>query len=141
MTIIRLGVVEKMRLAHERTLVMCLVETVKGHENVDAIAAVPGVDVCWLGHFDTTISWASRRWEHPRYTPPSNLVGMQPPRVHRGFLGQRRLGALPSRAGLPDVALRRLPTLLQESSPPACARCGRADWGQRWHSCRGNVAP
>ncbi|MBK8740454.1 MAG: hypothetical protein IPM02_13420 [Betaproteobacteria bacterium] len=71
-----LGVVEKMRLAHERTLVMCLVETVKGHENVDAIAAVPGVDVCWLGHFDTTnFMGIPTQWEHPRYIAAvKNLV-------------------------------------------------------------------
>ena len=63
-----LGVVEKIRLAHERTLVICLVETVKGHDNVDAIAAVPGVDVCWLGHFDTTnFMGIPAQWEHPRY--------------------------------------------------------------------------
>lgn len=63
-----LSVVDKMRLAHERTLVICLVETVKGHQNVDAIAAVPGVDVCWLGHFDTTnFMGIPAQWEHPRY--------------------------------------------------------------------------
>lgn len=63
-----LPIVEKMRLAHERTLVMCLIETGKGHENVDAIAAVPGVDVCWLGHFDTTnFMGIPAQWEHPRY--------------------------------------------------------------------------
>lgn len=64
-----LAVVDKMRIAHERTLVICLVETVKGHDNVDAIAAVPGVDVCWLGHFDTTnFLGIPAQWEHPRYT-------------------------------------------------------------------------
>lgn len=63
-----LPVTEKIRLAHERTLVICLVETVKGHENVDAIAAVPDVDVCWLGHFDTTnFMGIPAQWDHPRY--------------------------------------------------------------------------
>ena len=63
-----LAVVEKMRLAHERTMVLCLIETVKGHENVEAIAAVPGVDVCWLGHFDTTnFMGIPAQWNHPRY--------------------------------------------------------------------------
>jgi 2-keto-3-deoxy-L-rhamnonate aldolase RhmA len=45
-------VVEKMRMIHERTLVIAMIETKAGLENVDAIAAVPGVDVLWLGHFD-----------------------------------------------------------------------------------------
>jgi len=47
-------VVEKMRMIHERTLVIAMIETGKGLENVEAIAAVPGVDVLWLGHFDLT---------------------------------------------------------------------------------------
>ncbi|MDH4095280.1 MAG: aldolase/citrate lyase family protein [Betaproteobacteria bacterium] len=45
-------VVEKMKMIHERTLVIAMIETRSGLENVDAIAAVPGVDVLWLGHFD-----------------------------------------------------------------------------------------
>ena len=45
-------VVEKMKMIHERTLVIAMIETQQGLENVDAIAAVPGVDVLWLGHFD-----------------------------------------------------------------------------------------
>jgi len=35
-------------------MVIVLVETAKGIENVDAIAAVDGVDVVWLGHYDLT---------------------------------------------------------------------------------------
>lgn len=46
------GVIEKMRMIHDRTLVIAMIETKRGLENVDAIAAVPGVDVLWLGHFD-----------------------------------------------------------------------------------------
>ncbi|MEO8716889.1 MAG: aldolase/citrate lyase family protein [Burkholderiales bacterium] len=45
-------VVDKMKMIHERTLVIAMIETKSGLENVDAIAAVPGVDALWLGHFD-----------------------------------------------------------------------------------------
>ena len=45
-------VVAKMKMIHARTLVIAMIETKAGLENVDAIAAVPGVDVLWLGHFD-----------------------------------------------------------------------------------------
>jgi 2-dehydro-3-deoxyglucarate aldolase/4-hydroxy-2-oxoheptanedioate aldolase len=45
-------VIEKMKMIHERTLVIAMIETKQGLENVDTIAAVPGVDVLWLGHFD-----------------------------------------------------------------------------------------
>ena len=46
--------VAKMAAANERTLVIALVETARGIANVDAIMAVPGIDIGWLGHFDLT---------------------------------------------------------------------------------------
>lgn len=59
---------EIVRVANERTLVICLIETAEGVENVDAIAAVPGVDVIWLGHFDlTNFLGIPGRFDHPRY--------------------------------------------------------------------------
>ena len=61
-------VVEKMRMIHERTLVIAMIETARGLENVEAIAAVPGVDVLWLGHFDLTNFLAiPANFSHPRY--------------------------------------------------------------------------
>ena len=45
---------DKIAQANARTMVIALVETARGIENVDAIAAVDGVDVVWLGHFDLT---------------------------------------------------------------------------------------
>jgi 2-keto-3-deoxy-L-rhamnonate aldolase RhmA len=45
---------EKIARANARTMVIALVETAKGIDNVDAIAAVGGVDVIWLGHYDLT---------------------------------------------------------------------------------------
>jgi 2-dehydro-3-deoxyglucarate aldolase/4-hydroxy-2-oxoheptanedioate aldolase len=62
------SVAEKIRIAHERTLVMCLIETAEGIENVERIAAVPGVDVLWLGHFDlTNFLGIPAQFDHPRY--------------------------------------------------------------------------
>lgn len=49
-------VVQKMAEANARTLTIALVETAKGIANVDAIAAVPGIDVVWLGHYDLSNS-------------------------------------------------------------------------------------
>lgn len=43
---------EKIALANARTLVIAQIETERGVENVDAIAATPGIDVLWVGHFD-----------------------------------------------------------------------------------------
>jgi 2-keto-3-deoxy-L-rhamnonate aldolase RhmA len=61
-------VAEKMRMIHERTLVIAMIETAKGLENVEAIAAVPGVDVLWLGHFDlTNFLGIPAQFEHGKY--------------------------------------------------------------------------
>ena len=62
------NVVDTIAAANERTLVICLVETATGIENVGAIAAVPGVDVVWLGHFDlTNFLGIPAQFAHPRY--------------------------------------------------------------------------
>ncbi len=54
--------------ANARTMVIALVETARGIENVEAIAAVPGVDVVWLGHFDlTNFMGIPAEFDHPRY--------------------------------------------------------------------------
>jgi 2-keto-3-deoxy-L-rhamnonate aldolase RhmA len=45
---------DKMAASEARTLVLAMIETAEGLANVDAIAAVPGVDVLFLGHFDLT---------------------------------------------------------------------------------------
>jgi 2-keto-3-deoxy-L-rhamnonate aldolase RhmA len=61
-------VAETIAAANERTLVICLVETATGIANIDAIAAVPGVDVCWLGHFDlTNFMGIPAQFDHPRF--------------------------------------------------------------------------
>ena len=61
-------VLEKMRAIHQRTLVICMIETRAGLDNVEAIAAVPGVDVLWLGHFDlTNFLGIPGNFSHPQY--------------------------------------------------------------------------
>ena len=44
----------KMRTADARTLVIAQIETERGLEQAEAIAAVDGIDVLWVGHFDLT---------------------------------------------------------------------------------------
>jgi len=62
------SVADKIKIANERTLVMCLIETAEGIENVEKIAAVPGVDVLWLGHFDlTNFLGIPAQFNHPKY--------------------------------------------------------------------------
>jgi 2-dehydro-3-deoxyglucarate aldolase/4-hydroxy-2-oxoheptanedioate aldolase len=42
--------------SNETTTIICQIESVEGLENLEAIAATPGVDVLWVGHFDLTNS-------------------------------------------------------------------------------------
>ncbi|MGH2531288.1 MAG: HpcH/HpaI aldolase family protein [Thermomicrobiales bacterium] len=62
-------VTEKMRGANDEGLLIAQVETARGVENIDAIAAVEGVDVLWIGHFDLTASLGiPAQFDHPRFT-------------------------------------------------------------------------
>lgn len=62
------SVAEKIRIANERTLAICLIETPEGIQNIDEIAAVPGVDILWLGHFDlTNFMGIPAQFDHPEY--------------------------------------------------------------------------
>jgi len=49
-------VVEKLARLNERMCFIALIETARGVENVDAIAAIDGVDCLWMGHFDLSCS-------------------------------------------------------------------------------------
>ena len=61
-------VVAKMAALHTRTMVIPQIETDEGLRNVEAIAAVPGVDALWLGHFDmTNFMGIPGQFQHPDY--------------------------------------------------------------------------
>ena len=62
------NVADKIAALHARTLLIAQIETVEGLANVEAIAAVPGIDVLWLGHFDLTNSLGiPGAFDHPEY--------------------------------------------------------------------------
>ena len=53
---------------NERTLVIALIESERGIQNIDAILAVPGIDVGWLGHYDLTDSMGCPgQFERPEF--------------------------------------------------------------------------
>jgi 2-dehydro-3-deoxyglucarate aldolase/4-hydroxy-2-oxoheptanedioate aldolase len=58
----------KMRLYNERTLVIAQIETERGLAEVEAIAAVDGVDVLWVGHFDlSNFMGIPAQFDDPRF--------------------------------------------------------------------------
>lgn len=61
-------VAAKIAALHERTMVIAMIETREGLDNVEAIAAVPGIDVVWVGHFDLTNSMGiPAQFQHPDF--------------------------------------------------------------------------
>jgi len=61
-------VVQKLREASERTLVIALTETAAGIADAEAIMAVDGIDIGWLGHFDLTNSMGiPGQFDHPDF--------------------------------------------------------------------------
>ncbi len=58
----------KVHLANERTLIVAQIETERGLDELDAIAAVDGIDVLWLGHFDlSNFLGIPARFDDPRF--------------------------------------------------------------------------
>lgn len=61
-------VAAKIAAIHARTLVIPQIETADGLAQVEAIAAVDGVDALWLGHFDlTNFLGIPGQFQHPDY--------------------------------------------------------------------------
>ena len=62
------GVTATIEKANAETLVLVQIESAAGLDAVDEIAAVDGVDVLWIGHFDLTASLGiAGDFAHPRY--------------------------------------------------------------------------
>lgn len=61
-------VVATMTGANEEQLLIAQIETRAGLDNLDAIGAVEGIDVLWIGHFDLTNSLGiPGQFGHPQY--------------------------------------------------------------------------
>jgi 2-keto-3-deoxy-L-rhamnonate aldolase RhmA len=61
-------IIAKMASANDEVLMIAQIETGAGIENVDAIAAVEGIDVLWIGHFDlTNFLGIPGQFTHPTY--------------------------------------------------------------------------
>jgi len=61
-------VAQKIAALHARTMVIPQIETTEGLANVEAIAAVDGVDALWVGHFDlTNFMGIPGQFQHPDY--------------------------------------------------------------------------
>lgn len=60
--------VSSMQSANREKLLICLVETAAGAQNVDDIASVDGIDCIWIGHFDLSMSLGILgQFDHPDF--------------------------------------------------------------------------
>jgi 2-keto-3-deoxy-L-rhamnonate aldolase RhmA len=77
----------KMKAADARTLVIAQIETERGLEHVESIAAVDGIDVLWVGHFDlTNFLGIPGQFDHPTYMKALERI-VAAARRHRKGLG------------------------------------------------------
>ena len=54
--------------ANDRTVCIALIETAAAIADIDAIAAVPGLDMLWVGHFDLSTSLGiPGQFDHPDF--------------------------------------------------------------------------
>lgn len=63
------------RAADARNLIMAKIETVTGVENIEAIMAVPGIDLAFLGHMDLSVSLGTPgRYDTPEFGAAAGRV-------------------------------------------------------------------
>jgi 2-keto-3-deoxy-L-rhamnonate aldolase RhmA len=61
-------VLTKMRIANEAVMLIAQIETAAGLDQVERVAAVDGIDVIWLGHWDLSVSLGiPGKFDHPAY--------------------------------------------------------------------------
>ena len=73
---------EKVRRYNERTVVIAQIETERGLDQVERIAAVDGIDVLWVGHFDlSNFMGIPGQFDHPRFDAAMRRVA-QVARAH-----------------------------------------------------------
>ncbi len=76
-----------MRAADARNLVIAQIETERGLDAVDEIAAVDGIDCLWLGHFDlTNFLGIPGQFDHPKYLAAVERI-VAAGRQHKKALG------------------------------------------------------
>jgi 2-keto-3-deoxy-L-rhamnonate aldolase RhmA len=78
---------EYFRAINESSVVICQIESEAGVANAEAIAAVPGVDCLWVGHFDLSQSMGiPAQFHHPRFLEALQTV-VAAARKHGRLLG------------------------------------------------------
>jgi 2-keto-3-deoxy-L-rhamnonate aldolase RhmA len=81
-------VAEALKAANDRTTIFCLIETADGARNADGIAALPGVDGLWVGHFDLSVSLGvPGQFDHPKFQAAMKKI-IAAAKKHKKSLGR-----------------------------------------------------
>lgn len=93
---------DKINAANAENLVIAQIETERGLDAVEEIAAVDGIDVLWVGHFDlTNFLGIPGQFDHPKYLDALERV------VKAGRKAGKGLGFMPAdRVWAADYAKR-----------------------------------
>ncbi len=84
---------DKIKAANARNLVIAQIETERGLDAVEEIAAVDGIDVLWVGHFDlTNFLGIPGQFDNPTYLNAIKRV------VKAGRANKKGLGFMPTDA-------------------------------------------
>ena len=114
-------------------MVIAQIETDEGLRNVEAIAAVPGIDALWIGHFDlTNFMGIPGQFQHPAYLAAVDRV-VAACAAHGQDRGdpryRRHVGARLRRQGFPSHGVWHRPG-------PAAERAASAGSGVLRDACR-----
>ena len=83
------AVKDKLAAANRRTTAFMLIETAEGVDNAAEIAALPGVDCLWIGHFDLSVSLGiPGEFDNPKFKKAVDKV-IAATRAHGKALGRR----------------------------------------------------
>ncbi|MBM3734210.1 MAG: hypothetical protein FJW39_00345 [Acidobacteria bacterium] len=76
--------VQYFEFANANSTVICQIESTKGLENLEDIAATPGVDILWVGHFDLTTSMGiPGQFSNPKAIEALELVANTARKYHK----------------------------------------------------------
>lgn len=93
---------EALATANDRTVLILMIETAEGVENAEAIAALPGVDALWLGHFDLSASLGiPGQFDHPIFREATRRICVAA-KLHGKGLGRLVTGEAEARQALAD---------------------------------------
>ena len=114
------GAAEALAAANARTVCIPLIETAEGVDNVEAIAALPQVDLLWIGHFDLSCSLGvPGKFDHPDFVNAHRRIVAAAHAAGKGIgrlVGSPEEGSRPIGEGVDFICYGTDASLLQQAA-------------------------